>query len=96
MTSSVWLIIDGRRVERTIHKDPKGVEYIPASDYNELIDWISGHKACEWKRDNDGIWNTGCGEMFEFTHDGPGENKARFCQYCGNQISASKRTEATQ
>ena len=43
---------------------------------------------CQWKEDGDGIWNTVCGHLvFEFTADGPTENKFLFCHYCGGKIS---------
>lgn len=45
------------------------------------------HDSCQWKEDGDGIWNTGCGHLFEFTEDGPTENNFRFCYYCGGKIS---------
>lgn len=85
--NSVW-IIRGKnaRPRVTSAKNPDGVEHVPASDYIELIDWISGHKSCEWKADDNGTYFTGCGEAFEFTNDGPEENNARFCMYCGNKI----------
>lgn len=46
--------------------------------------------SCQWKEDGDGIWNTGCGHLFEFTADGPTENNFRFCPYCGGKISTGE------
>ena len=43
-------------------------------------------KVCEWKENEDGQWETGCGEMFEFTTGGLKENKVKWCQYCGGKI----------
>jgi len=41
---------------------------------------------CEWRRDEDGNYETSCDEMFTFTEGGVVENGARFCQYCGRPI----------
>ena len=42
-------------------------------------------RACKWTADGE-IWQTECGHAFEFTADGPTENKAKFCQYCGGNL----------
>ena len=41
---------------------------------------------CEWKQDEDGVWETGCGNMFEVTEGTPYENDLKFCPYCGNHL----------
>lgn len=42
---------------------------------------------CEWAYDDDEyFWNTQCGEAFQFTTDGPKENKMAYCCYCGGKI----------
>ena len=41
---------------------------------------------CTWTEDDDGVFQTSCGGSWEFTHDGPGENRAKFCPYCGDEI----------
>lgn len=41
---------------------------------------------CKWQADDDGCWDTECGECFVFEDGGPKENKSRFCQYCGGRI----------
>ena len=38
---------------------------------------------CHWTEDDSGIWYTQCGEAFEFIVDGPSENAAKYCLYCG-------------
>ena len=43
--------------------------------------------SCQWKEDEDGIWRSDCGNLFEFMADGPTENEFRFCPYCGANIS---------
>ncbi len=46
---------------------------------------------CVWREDLDAPWITGCGEAFEFFEDGPTENRARYCQYCGKRIEVEKQ-----
>lgn len=41
---------------------------------------------CQWGDDEEGIWNTGCGELFQFDADGPRENGFKFCPYCGKEL----------
>lgn len=42
---------------------------------------------CKWQQNDDGQWDTGCGQIFEFTADGPEENGFAFCPYCGYGIA---------
>lgn len=45
------------------------------------------HRAeCIW-RENNGVYITACGHMFQFTEGGIGENGAVYCQYCGGKIN---------
>ena len=47
--------------------------------------------ACVWNEGFDyGIYNTQCGEAFEFTDGGPKENEFRFCPYCGRRLQEAK------
>lgn len=45
-------------------------------------------KSCTWAVDDDGIWQTQCGNAFYFEVDGPHENKFKFCPYCGSGMDA--------
>jgi hypothetical protein len=43
--------------------------------------------SCEWKPDeNDGSWDTGCGNKFTFTEEGFVGNSFIYCMYCGEPI----------
>lgn len=42
--------------------------------------------ACQWSEDEDGNWDTDCGECFVFEAGGPTENRAKWCFYCGRRI----------
>ncbi len=41
---------------------------------------------CEWKPDEDSVYNTGCGQRFEFDEGGPKDNRFNYCPYCGKPI----------
>ncbi len=42
--------------------------------------------SCRWSEDEDGNWDTACGECFVFEVGGPTENRAKWCPYCGRRI----------
>lgn len=44
------------------------------------------NRLCRWSPDPDGFWETKCGELFEFTAEGPTENGFHFCPYCGGGL----------
>jgi hypothetical protein len=44
-------------------------------------------EACQWTRDDDGIYSTGCGGMWEFTDGTYQYNSVKFCPYCGKAIA---------
>lgn len=50
------------------------------------LDPDSAWYACRWRQDNNGIWETSCGNAFEFNANGPKENRMRFCCYCGKLL----------
>ena len=45
-------------------------------------------ETCEWW-DEDGVWYSSCGVVFEFTCDGPKENEFHFCYKCGLPIEVN-------
>jgi len=46
---------------------------------------------CTWEQDDDGVWNTACGYLFEVSNDTPAENDMRFCTYCGRPLEQAER-----
>lgn len=44
---------------------------------------------CGWTANGDGLWDTGCGHVFEFIAEGPDENSFAHCPFCGQKINAS-------
>ena len=42
---------------------------------------------CEWNDDDEGMFETECGNAFVFTDGGPADNGFRFCPYCGKPIA---------
>lgn len=49
--------------------------------------------SCTWESDDDGIWNTACGQAFLFNDDGPTANGFKFCPYCGRPLIQVKPAE---
>ena len=44
-------------------------------------------QTCEWTHnEDDGFWETACGEAWRFDDGGPGENNMHFCHSCGNSL----------
>lgn len=43
-------------------------------------------KACEWRQDDDGSWDTDCENKFCIEEGTPEENGMRFCCYCGKKL----------
>ena len=42
---------------------------------------------CEWTHnEDDGFWETACGEAWRLDDGGPGENNMHFCHSCGNSL----------
>jgi hypothetical protein len=53
-------------------------------------------KTCAWAEDEDGSWDTACGEKWQFTHGGPSENNFRFCHGCGKPVAITEPGEPDQ
>jgi len=51
-------------------------------------------RICEWRySEPDNAWATACGHMFVFVDEGPEENGAKFCQYCGSRLVPVREKE---
>lgn len=44
---------------------------------------------CRWEPDGDGIWETECGNTFQFSDSGPRDNGFEFCPYCGCSLKSA-------
>jgi hypothetical protein len=49
----------------------------------ELPPYATDPVGCVWRDDGDGNWETDCGNTFTYENGGPGDNHAKWCQYCG-------------
>jgi rRNA maturation endonuclease Nob1 len=47
---------------------------------------IQVDKTCEWSLDENGIWETECGGMFEIVEGNPEDNDMNYCPYCGGTL----------
>lgn len=43
-------------------------------------------KACEWREDWEGNWETQCGEMWSLDDGSPADNKMSYCPGCGGKL----------
>lgn len=49
---------------------------------------------CVWSEDEDGNWDTGCGNMFVLTEGTPYDNEMGFCCYCGHKLDQETQENA--
>jgi hypothetical protein len=56
---------------------------------------LAAARVCKWREDDPdfGTWRTGCGHLWSFNAGGPEENDAKFCQYCGGELTAALTQE---
>jgi len=43
-------------------------------------------ETCKWTYDENGAWDTECGNRFEITEGTPHENNMHFCAFCGKRL----------
>ena len=41
---------------------------------------------CTWIENEDGVYETNCGNLFAFNDGTPSENGFAFCPYCGREL----------
>jgi len=41
---------------------------------------------CTWTQNEDGVYETNCGNLFAFNDGTPSENGFEFCPYCGREL----------
>lgn len=52
---------------------------------------------CEWSHnDDDGFWETSCGEAWRFDDGGPKENSMNFCHGCGKTLRITGGQHGTE
>ena len=47
---------------------------------------LSMGEQCVWKEDEDGVWDTECGNSFELVEGVPIQDEMNFCPYCGKAL----------
>jgi len=50
-------------------------------------------KPCNWRQDEDGVWDTECNNLFILNEGGPTFNGFKFCPYCGGSLTETPYTE---
>jgi hypothetical protein len=54
---------------------------------------VTGHEECHWAQNEDGWWNTDCGDAFEFTDGSPIYNGFKCCPYCEKKLRETPHAE---
>lgn len=88
-----WMEKFNRLIE-TIKPTLEFIESVPGLEsckYDLLHDLINDANQiepilCKWQSDEDGVYETDCGNSFVFDTDNATDNGVRFCFYCGRQI----------
>jgi hypothetical protein len=61
---------------------------------------LSHHRrtCCAWSADDDGNWDTACGQKHILIEGTPADNRMAFCCYCGGKLAAerARRAQETQ
>lgn len=60
---------------------------------------MSQKQTCIWQLDDlmDGdLWETSCGQAFQFTDGGPEDNQFKFCYRCGKEIEVVRISETDE
>ena len=52
---------------------------------------IKMDETCEWVADDDGVWDTECGNRFEVIEGTPRENQMYWCPYCGKSLQEVRK-----
>jgi hypothetical protein len=48
---------------------------------------------CRWTEDDEGNWDTDCGERYILITGTPRENRMAFCAYCGKRLKQRAQGE---
>lgn len=52
-------------------------------------------KECRWLQDDDGVWDTACGNKYEITEGTPRDNHMKFCCFCGKALRYTSQGNRT-
>jgi hypothetical protein len=56
-------------------------------DLQEHLEKYLCFRGCHWTRDEDGTWNTQCGQTYlSIDGSGPAESNFKCCPYCGKTL----------
>jgi len=88
-------------VEYNAIEDPCGYDNgkteLAVSVAARVLDEIARGKlltgSCDWEENEDGWWNTDCGNAFEFTDGSPIYNEFKCCPYCGKTLTETPYSE---
>jgi len=79
---------DVSAINKAIHRQVQKEWKYVIEDYKETHpDAIIENTVCNWKKEEDNIYKTECGNYFQLTNDdSPEENGFKFCPFCSGEI----------
>ena len=86
---------NGTRVRSYRQADHLGGQYVDVPCPTCAHPAPQGQDACTWTPDSDpdySMWETGCGQAWSFTTEGPKENGMKFCHSCGKRLVIAEQT----
>ena len=75
-----------------IAKELETAEYSAGLIMTHLLRLLD-YGVCDWEENEDGWWNTDCGNAFEFTDGSPIYNEFKCCPYCGKTLTETPYSE---
>lgn len=78
---------DHRRLQEllTAEAHKRGEDFRRAEAAEAALERVRS-EPCIWSEDEDGYWNTACGEAWILNDGGPSDNRCNYCFYCGKPI----------
>jgi hypothetical protein len=90
-------LLDLRQIERrpeapreTLQKETKPEL---AADQEGGLEALVIRRTCAWGADDDGIYETECGNAFQLNDGTPADNNMVYCCYCGRLLDAVDATD---
>jgi hypothetical protein len=63
--------------------------FVECTITNDQLEGNMSADACWWFENENGCWETGCSNLFQFVSGTPSENYFSYCPYCGKKITES-------
>ena len=95
MEPVAWLIVRSAFRASPDGQDAEGNEWLEEAQSPEepgafaVFTAAQAQDACNWSLmdEDNGVWESACGEAWTFIDGGPQDNNVRFCQGCGKPVA---------